>query len=82
MKIYRTEMTLVGTIYVTAKDSAQAMEIARDFANDVFFFDGESISDVSFHSDKLPQVSLSSAFTGFGLCDETEIEEVGEAANA
>ena len=82
MKIYRTEMTLVGTIYVTAKDSAQAMLMARDFANDVFFFEGESISGVSFHSKELPEVSLAPAFTGFGLCDEEEIEEVGEVADA
>lgn len=78
MKIYRTEMTLVGTVYVTAEDKQQALEIAEMFANDVFYFDGDSISNVSFHSRDLPEISLSPAFTGFGLCEGGEIELIGK----
>ena len=69
MKIYSTEMMLCGTIYVLAENEKQALEIMRDFSNDTFEFRGDAIFGGSFQG-HMPEVSLSPAFTGHGLCED------------
>lgn len=70
MKIYSTEMMLCGTIYVVAKDRNEAFDKMREFATDVFYLRGSTVYDGDINS-SMRNISLSPAFTGHGLCEDT-----------
>ncbi|WP_294533403.1 hypothetical protein [uncultured Rhodoblastus sp.] len=65
-RLYRADMRLYATVYVRAPNKTAARRVAREFANHVFEFSGDHVSNRDLDDPDLPEISLSPAMTGNG----------------
>ena len=66
-KLYQADIRLCATVYIKASNKTEARKMAREFANNVFEFSGDHVSDRQLDDPDLPKISLSPTMTGHGL---------------
>ena len=66
-RLYRAEKRLYASVCVGAPNKTAARRMAREFANNVFEFSGDFVSDRDLDDPDLPEISLSPTMTGHGL---------------